>query len=126
MKKLSARGIFERSITEEDVVGQCRTLLELNGARVFRAIERVPKCYRCGCWLGSSERGTPDVSGYFRSDPIVPFWIEFKRPKGKKRESQIERINGIREDGGIALFADSLEAMVRGFAEFGIKLKGLQ
>ena len=124
MNRLSERGLYERKITEDDVLGQCRTLLEFNRARVFRAIERVPKCYRCGCWLGSSERGTPDLSGYFIQG-MIPFWIEMKRPKGAKRAAQIERIALIRNDGGIAFFADSVEAMVQGFAEFGITIKGL-
>lgn len=48
-------------MSEEDVLGQIRSMLEANGARVFRAIERVPKCYRCGQWLGASERGLPDL-----------------------------------------------------------------
>lgn len=125
-KTFSPRAVFERSITEEDVLGSCRTLLELNGARVFRAIERVPKCYRCGCWLGSSERGTPDISGYFYRPTLVPFWLEMKRPKGKHRPAQIARIEQIREDKGIAFFCDSVEAMVAGFKEYGITIRGLE
>ena len=123
---LSARGVYEPVIREEDVLGACRTLLELNQARVFRAVERVPKCYRCGCWLGSSEAGTPDLSGYFHQGAIIPFWIEMKRPKGgKRRFSQIARIEQIQEDGGIAFFANSVEVMVSEFGRFGIKIKGL-
>ena len=123
-KTLSPRGIFERSITEDDILGQCRAILELHRARVFRAIERVPKCYRCGCWLGSSERGTPDLSGYFIESGI-PFWVEMKRPKGKKRVLQIERIEMMRSDGRVAFFADGIESMVAGFKEFGIEIRGL-
>lgn len=92
---------------------------------MFRAVERVPKCYRCGCWMGSSEAGTPDLSGFFHKSGIIPFWIEIKRPGGKLRPSQISRIGLIRDFGGIAFFADSVEAMVAGFKEFGIEIKGV-
>ena len=121
----SARGIFERSIREEDVLGACRQFLELNGARVFRAVERVPKCYRCHAWMGSSEAGTPDLSGYFYKGAITPFWIEIKRPKGKLRPAQITRIEQIQADQAMAFFADSVETMVQEFKKRGINLKGL-
>lgn len=121
----SPRGIYERKESEEDILGACRQLLELNGARVFRAIERVPKCYRCGCWLGSSERGTPDLSGYFYRNGHFPFWIEMKRPKGKHRPAQVARITQMQEDGACAFFADSIETMVLEFKRFGIEVKGL-
>ena len=121
----SARGVFEPRASEEDVLGACRQLLELNGARVFRAVERVPKCYRCGCWFGVSEAGTPDLSGYFHKEAILPFWIEMKRPKGKLRPAQVIRIQQIQEDGGIAFFADSIEVMVSEFKQRGIEIKGV-
>lgn len=123
-KSLSPRGVYERSISEEDVLGTCRTLLELYGARVFRAVERVPKCYRCGQWLGSSERGTPDISGYFTRKPHagVPFWIEMKRPKAAHRPAQEARIAMIQSDGMIAFFAHSLDSMIREFKDHGIDL----
>ena len=121
----SERGVYEPPVREEDVLGACRQLLELNNARVFRAVERVPKCYRCGLWLGSSERGTPDLSGYFYKGAILPFWIEMKRPKSKKRESQIARIAQLQTDGCIAFFADSIEVMFNEFKQRGITLKGL-
>ena len=59
------RGIYQRVVQEEDVLSEIRQMLELNGARVFRAIERVPNCYRCGKWLGASEAGTPDLTIIF-------------------------------------------------------------
>jgi hypothetical protein len=121
----SSRGVYERTIREEDVLGACRQFLEINGARVYRAIERVPKCYRCGHWLGVSERGTPDLSGYFYRNGITPFWIEMKRPKGRQRPSQVTRIEQIQADGGIAFFADSIETMCQEFKSRGIMLKGL-
>ena len=121
----SERGVYEPKLREEDVLGACRQLLELNGARVFRAVERVPKCYRCGLWLGSSEAGTPDLSGYFYKNGVTPFWIEMKRPKSKKRDSQIIRIAQMQADGCIAFFADSIEVMFSEFKRHGITLKGL-
>lgn len=121
----SERGIYEPKIREEDVLGACRQLLELNGARVYRAVERVPKCYRCGLWLGSSEPGTPDLSGYFYRGGVTPFWIEMKRPKSKRRASQLVRIEQMQADGCIAFFADSIEAMCSEFSKRGISLKGL-
>jgi hypothetical protein len=119
----SERGVYEPALREEDVLGVCRQLLELNGARVFRAVERVPKCYRCGLWLGSSERGTPDLSGYFHKKGIIPFWIEVKRPKGPKRAAQSIRIEQIRSDGGIAFFVDGVDCMCDEFKKYGISLR---
>lgn len=112
---------------EEDVLGQIRQLLEVNGARVFRAIERVPKCYRCGQWLGSSEPGTPDLSGFFPKKvfgSIFPFWLEIKRPKrAQKRLAQIARISQIDEDGGCAAIVSSWEQVKDAFSRHGINFK---
>lgn len=130
MKRLSERQIFERSITEEDVFGACRQLLELNGARVHRVVERIP-------WgKKKSEPGIPDTFGWFKpfshpylegSSRPIHFFIEFKRPhKAERRPAQIAWIDSARRDGAIAFFADSVEAMVIGFKEFGIKIEGLQ
>jgi hypothetical protein len=127
-KQLSPRGIFERSITEEDIAGAMTTLLELNGARVFPIIERIP-------WgRKTSTPGMPDLYGYFYRLPMehpglvlpIHWWVEVKRPGGKRRPAQIAWIDERRRDGVIAFFADSVEAMVKGFAEYGIILKGLQ
>lgn len=123
---LSERGIFEPAMTEEDVYKQVRAYLELLGARVYRAIERVPKCYRCGNWLGASEAGTPDISGYFYRNGITPFWFELKRPKRKGsaksriRPAQQARIDQIRADGGCAAIVDSIEQVQEELAKFGI------
>lgn len=122
----TARG-FEPAMSEEDVLGQIRTLLEANGARVYRAIERVPKCYRCGCWLGTSERGTPDISGYFYqtiSYYPFPFWFEIKRPgKNKHRPAQIERIAQIARDGGCAAIVESWEEVKAELSRHGITVR---
>jgi hypothetical protein len=117
----SSRGIYEPVLSEEDVLCRIRTLLELNGARVFRAIERVPKCYRCGCWLGFSEPGTPDLNGYFYTPGrvLIPFWLEVKRAKGKRRSAQIARIDLIREDGGCAAIVESWEEALHCLEKFG-------
>lgn len=107
---LSARGIYERVVLEEDVISAIRQMLEINGARVYRAIERVPKCYRCGCWMGASEPGTPDLSGFFpiKGQHPIPFYFEVKRPKkNAKRAAQISRIEQIKADGGCAAIVES-------------------
>jgi hypothetical protein len=110
------RGVYQRVVQEEDVLGEIKQMLEINGARVYRSIERVPKCYRCGQWLGASEPGTPDISGYFKIPvndgcevmKLHPFWLEIKRPKkNHKRPAQIARIEQIKADGGIAAIVES-------------------
>jgi len=128
---LSSRGIYERVVLEEDVLSEIRQMLELNGATVFRAIERIPKCYRCGLWLGASEAGTTDISGYFRlkmAPPqlrlIVPFWLEIKRPKhNHKRPAQIARIEQLKADGCIAAIVESWAQVVQLLEDHFIPLK---
>lgn len=128
--QLSARGIYEPKITEEHVLGAIRQLLELNGARVYRVVERIP-------WgKKTSTPGIPDLFGWFpghspslhKKDvigtPIIHFFIEVKKPGGKQRLSQVIWMQEARRDGVIAFFADSVESMVKGFAEFGITIKG--
>ena len=126
---LSERGIYEPKISEEDVFKACRQLLELNGARLFRIVERIP-------WgKTTSEPGLPDSFGWFppklinavdnfKSSP-VHFYIEFKRPGGRLRPAQVEWLDRAREDGVIAFMADSVNCMVREFKKFGISIKGL-
>lgn len=122
---ISGRGIFEPQMSEEDALSQIRGMLEVNGARVFRAIERVPKCYRCGCWLGSSEPGTPDLSGYFHGKAVFPFWFEIKRPggKAKRRAAQIERISMLRADGCCAAIVESWEEVKAEFLRHGVLMR---
>lgn len=127
-KTLSPRQVFERSITEEDIVGAITNILEITGARVFRIVERIPWGKR------TSTPGLPDIAGHFYRLPhahpglILPihFWIEVKKPGGRIRPAQFAWIEQARADGVIAFFADSVEAMVKGFAEFGIVIRGLQ
>ncbi len=136
-KRLSERQLFERSISEEDVFGACRALLELNGARVHRIVERIP----WGPRGRKSEAGIPDVFGWFPAGRLLPlttgssvvlqnprhFFIEMKKPHGAVyRPAQYEWVRSAGEDGVIVFFADSVDAMVRGFAEFGIVIKGVQ
>lgn len=126
MKELSDREVWERSITEEDVFGACRTLLELNGARVHKIVERIP-------WgRKTSEPGIPDSSGWFYKPPLehpglvcpIHFWIEFKRPvKAVYRDAQVVWIENAVRDNVIAFFANSVQQMLEGFGRFGIKLK---
>lgn len=119
----TARG-YEPALSEEDVLGLIRNWLEvIMRAKVFRAIERVPKCYRCGLWLGSSEAGTPDLSGLIpRKDSFpFPFYFEIKRnAKAKKREAQIARIEEIRGIGGCAAIVSSLDEVKAELARFTI------
>lgn len=120
------RGVYHRVLREEDVLGQIRTMLELNGAKVFRAIERVPKCYRCGQWLGASEAGTPDLSGIFKrnDDHPIPFWFEVKRPKkNAKRAAQIARIAELRAAGGCAAIVESWGQVLQALDDYLIPVK---
>lgn len=112
---------------EEQTLGQIRDMLRANGARVFRAIERVPKCYRCGIYMGSSEDGTPDISGYFYKDGFLPFWFEIKRSdgKGRVRAGQLERIVMQQKDGCCAGIVKSWEEVVLELAENGRQMKVL-
>lgn len=139
--KLSERQLFERSISEEDVFGACRALLELNGARVFRITERIP----WGPKGRKSEAGIPDVHGWWpKKEPRymdaekrlytyepgvwgpVHFWIEMKRPfKAQFRPAQQRWIDQAKADGVISFFAWSVESMAEGFREYGIHLKGV-
>ena len=121
---LSERGVYEPQKSEEDILGQIRQMLEVNEARVFRAIERVPRCYRCGQWLGSSEAGTPDISGYFKAGASLrfPFWFEIKRPRAKRRAAQVERIGMIYEDGGCAAIVESWDEVWQFIEKFGYRI----
>lgn len=144
-KILSSRKVFERSISEEDVFGAVRALLELNGARVNRVVERIP----WGPKGRKSQAGIPDTFGWWSvqevyerksnqfNNYLVPrtqglavaihFYIELKRPfKALYRPAQLQWIDAAQRDGVIAFFADSVESMVAGFARYGIKIKGLQ
>ena len=126
MKRLSERQLYERTLTEEDVLGACRALLELNGARVFRIIERIP-------WgRKTSEKGLPDIFGYWMPGPQngcdypKVFFIEVKRPGGKHRPAQTAWIENARRDGVIAFFADSVMTLADEFKKHGIDIKGLR
>lgn len=101
---------------------------------------RAAKCNAKGCWCLSylwskhtPKGGIPDLGGYFpklRARGIVGnyftypvhFRIEVKRPGGRKRPKQIETIERDRANGVCAFFADSVEAMVKAFEEFGVHL----
>lgn len=129
----SARGIYERGITEEDIVGQIRTYLEMNGARVNRIVERIPYGRR------TSEPGIPDLIGWGNWNRLfvdgkeivgfgnffpTVFFIEVKRPGGKHRPAQEAWIARAREDGILAFFAESLDDVKREFEMVGITLRG--
>ena len=142
-KTLSPRQVFERSITEKDVVGAIRQLIEANGAFVDVIVERIP-------WgKTTSTPGFPDLvvtfpagnrclEGYYITTdlisgidiPIHGSWpltafVEVKRPGGKHRPAQTRWIEERRRIGAVAFFASSVEEMVAGFKEFGIEIRGL-
>ena len=120
-----ARGVYEAALTEEHVVGVIRQLLELNGARVNRIVERIP-------WgKTTSTPGVPDLAGWFTKPTVahpglvfpLHFWIEIKKPGGKRRPAQIAWIEQAQKDGIIAFFADSINQMVEEFKLRGIVLR---
>jgi len=126
---LSARGIVEPVQSEEDVLGAIRGLLEANGARVHRIVERIP-------WgKTTSTPGMPDLVGWFPRkwegdflntvELARVFFIEVKRPGGKLRPAQTLWLNEARLDGIIAFMADSVEKMVEEFSKYGIRINGL-
>jgi len=117
-KSLSARGIYERSLTEEDVLIAIRQYLELNGARVFRVVERIPWGRR------QSEPGIPDLFCWFKGIEARVAFIEVKKPGGKRSANQINWINQAVEDGVIAFFAESVEDVRREMLINGIQLRG--
>lgn len=125
-KTLSPRQVFERSIRESDVVGAIRNLLEVSGARVFEIVERIPWGRR------TSTPGIPDLMCWWPDQSLKPivhkgplhFFIEVKRPGGKLRPSQVTWITQAKADGVICFMADSVEAMVTGFREYGIEIRG--
>lgn len=132
-----ARKLYQPAQSEEDVLGAIRTLLEANGARVHRIVERIP-------WgKTTSTPGIPDLMGWMKrpvfdiipedyhtfrqreTSIIVPFFIEVKRPGGKLRPAQAAWIEQAKADGVIAFKAESVEEMVREFGKYGIEIKGL-
>lgn len=124
-KSLSPRQVYERQITEEDVLGQIRQLLELNGARVHRIVERIPWGKR------TSEKGIPDLFGWIMPPnklegfPPRHFFIEVKRPGSKLRPAQTAWLESARADGVVCFVADSVEKMVEEFRKYGVEIKGL-
>lgn len=124
IKRISAAGRPEGD--EEGVVLACTQLLQLNGARVHRVVERIPWGKR------KSEAGIPDLFGWFSPPGIgmakgkpVHFYLEVKAPGKKLRKAQVDWITLALADNVIVLWADSVEAMVTNFGNFGIYLRGL-
>jgi hypothetical protein len=124
MNKLSDRQLWERSIREDDVLGQIRSMLEVNGARVFRVVERIP-------WgKTTSEGGIPDLFGWFYKPTMehpglvfpLHFFIEVKKPGGKLRPKQAAFLNVANFDGVIAFKADSWAECLNELHRRGIKL----
>lgn len=120
-------GIFEAKITEEHVIRDIRQCLGLNGAVTHRVNERIPWGKRM------SEPGIPDLFGWLGTSTGESngktlifnsfFFIEVKRPGGRRRPAQIAWIEAAQRDGVIAFFAESREQMVAEFAARGLVLK---
>lgn len=131
----SERGIFEPAMSEDDVLGQIRAMLEANGAKVKRHIERIPYCPRCHKPIGRpSEGGIPDLSGYFtinsritwvklnREFP-VPFWWEVKKPGGKWSSLfQQTEVEQMQKDGLISYKVESWNQVMERLKEHGIEV----
>lgn len=121
---LSSRGIYEPVQSEENVLCAIRGLLEANGVRIHRIVERIP-------WgRTTSTPGIPDLTGWFIPNydtTFTPrhFWIEVKKPGGKLRPAQAAWIEQAKSDGVIAFKAESVEEMVKEFRAYGIEVKGL-
>lgn len=120
----SERGIFEARITEEMVIKEIVARLAYAGARAHRIVERIP-------WgRTTSTPGLPDLWCYFYRLPVahpglilpIQFWIETKRPGGKRRPSQIAWIEAAQRDGVIAFFAESWADVHRELAARGIEV----
>lgn len=108
-----------------------RDILELNGAKVHRIVERIP--------IGSyrrSEAGIPDLLCWFYRQHTtagggglrIPhvFFVEVKAPGKIPSRKQFEWLRAAHEDGVTALWADSVEMLAdEVFKEMGVRLRGL-
>ena len=111
-----AKKLFERQISEDDVVRQIMSGLAACGAKVYRHKERIPR--RQGD-KNLSTAGIPDLFGWipagcrFLSPDLqkhgipIPLYIEVKKPGGEHRASQDKWVADAREDNVIAFFAES-------------------
>ena len=147
MKKYDeAKKMFEREITEKDIVAEIIARLGFAKIPVFIVRENLPTGYRM------SDPGIPDLhgrvpKGYVRKGIQVefmsysvaqPVYVEVKRPgemakyhaggyrSKPKRESTFQRqeyfINQARADGCIACFAESWNDVCDEFEQHGIIL----
>lgn len=129
-KQLSERGVFERKVSENDVLEEIMIRLSANGARVNRIVERIP-------WgRTTSTPGIPDLVFWFRPGTmiecppgIIPVrppvfgFIEVKKPGGLRRPAQLRWILEAQNDGVIAFFAESWADCVSEFKKHGVVLK---
>lgn len=118
-KKLSSRGIYERSVSEEDIVKQIVSYLALNRIRVDRIVERIP-------WgRKTSTPGIPDLmcripKGWNGRPEATVFFIEVKKPGGKLRPAQEAWLREADEDGVLAFMAMSSLGVCEVLRSYGI------
>lgn len=148
----AAKKMFERKVTEEDVLQEIVIRLRAAKITIFRVRENLPTGYRM------SDPGIPDLHGrvprgYFVENVIingvlqaspgyfvqaVPVYIEVKKPgemekyhaggyrSKPKRERTFARqmafIKDAQADGAIACFAESWDNVVDEFKKNGVQL----
>lgn len=124
----SERGIWEPVKNEEDIVSEIRHLLTLNGAHVYRVVERIPTRDAYGRVRGRcSDSGIPDLQGFLVAGSVtkyaVPFWIEVKGAKGQLRPAQSRFLGDYQGVGLFAFMARSWEEVKASFAARGIMMR---
>lgn len=125
------RGIYEFVLTEENVVNEIMTRLTYAGATVWRLPERIPRLNKSGRRGRLSTPGIPDVTGWFAKPTLthpglvfpLHFFIEVKKPGGKRRPAQIAWIEAAQRDRVLAFFAESWENVITEFRNRGIEVR---
>lgn len=129
---MNPNALIASQLTEEAILKQIVEMLRLNGARVYRIAERVP---RKGIkWQRLSDPGLPDLCGWFTVNSTIEwntgnncvpkhFFIEVKRKGGKLRPAQQVFLNQAGMDSVLAFKAESWEQVVEELERFGIKVR---
>lgn len=88
-----------------------KAIVDAINATGLAKVWSVPSGRAKGGKIRLAPEGTPDVCGYQRRDGRAVF-VEVKRPKGHRRESQVQFIQGARTSGCIAGFAESVQEAI--------------